>query len=452
MEQTQQFLSIHPIDEETTEVKINFKKHIYTLWQYRQFVCKIFFITLFCFISLTFILPKKWKVEADLYINKANSSNYAEINPFALEELGSMTTMLSNNNPLADELELLQSRLVIEKVIEENNLVYKKFLGLIPTKKTGDFWTVKKFLKKNVSFENKKGTSIITISYKSKNKELAYNVVNSLIKNYIELHKELNSEKSKSDKKIIEDEYNKAKSELNKKVNAASGIPTNSMTGTGNLAALSAFSRSAQEAMSLLKGQYIAGEKSRVDITESASKVSHLSQKLEWAKLVEEMSDSSKVLVISEPTLPKSWEYVSPKLLINILLGTFVGILFALFGLIYKNITSKSIIYSMLGDNVIYNLENEFDNFSSEVISNSDKKTAFVFFEELPKTSYEKFKDFKNIVSIKADITNSFNEAIKNVDNVVTYASIGKTSSKKYKLVKKMISNLNKKIIYEVLI
>ena len=132
-----------------------------------------------------------------------------------------------------------------DKVIQENDLRFKKLFGIIPTVKTGKPLTTEKFLKKKVSFENKKGTNVVTISYKDKDKELAYGVVNSIINNYIALHQELNSEKSKSDTTVLEAEYKQAKADLNKKMNSISGMPANSMTGSGGLAALSAFSQSA---------------------------------------------------------------------------------------------------------------------------------------------------------------------------------------------------------------
>ena len=438
---------------EQNEITINIKNILLAEWSRKWLMIKVFTLVLLYFIASTYWTEKKWTVDADLYINKANSTNVLEINPYAIEESAGLASMLSNQNPLANELELMQSPLVIDKVIKENNLRFGKLYGFIPTKKTGEYLTTEKFLKgSKISFENKKGTHVVTISYTSKYKDVAYNVVSSIITNYIELHKELNSEKSKSDKKIIESEYKKAKADLTKKVSSASGLPTASLGGTGNLAAMSAFSRSAQNAMSNLKGQYLASEKSRVEITEEANKVTQLANKLEWARLVEEMSDSSKVLVIKEPKPLRDWENSSPKLFKNIIFGIIFGIIFAFWAFVIAEILDKKLTYLRLDDDVIYDLETDFDSLSEEVISHSDKKIAFVFFEDMSKSIYDKFKDFQNIVPIKADITNSFKESIKGVDNVVTFASIGKTSNKKYKLVKKMISNLNKKIIYEVLV
>ena len=434
------------------ELSIDLKKIFFIIWSRRLLMLKVGIIIFMLFVLSTYILPKKWKVESDLYINKTNNSNMVELNPYAIDELGTINMGSISDKVMMNELELIQSPIVLDKVIRENNLRFKPFLGFIPTPKTGEYLTVEKFLKKKIKFEIKKGTSIISISYKSKEKDEAYEVVASIIKYYVELHKELNSEKSKSDKKIIESEYQKTKADLNKKVSVASGLPTNSMTGIGNLAAMSAFSRSAQTAMSSLRGQYLAGEKARVEITEEANKVTQLANKLEWARLVEEMSDSSKVLVIKEPYPLRDWEYASPKLFTNILLGIVFGAIFSLIALIYAEKTDKKLSYSMLGDNIIYDLDKEFDTLTAEIMSNINDKKAFIFFEEVSTLIADKFKQFENTTFIKADISKEFTKAVNSVDSIVIFAGINRTDSEKYKLVKKIISNLDKKILYEVLV
>ena len=376
-----------PQEDIDDELVIDLKKIFFAIWDRKFLISKTFAVVLLVFIALTFVTPKKYKVDTDLYINKANNSNMMEINPYAIEELGAagggMAALMSGGGALTNELELMQSPLVIDKVIRENHLVYKKLFGIIPNKKEGEYISTASFLKKNVSFENKKGTNVISIEYKNKDPELAYNVVNSIITNYIALHKELNSEKSKSDKKVIETEYNKAKTALNKKVNTVSGLPEQAIVSTGNLSAMSAFSKPAQQAMSTIQGQIIAGEKSRIAVTEEAAKVANLSSKLQWAKMVEEMSDSSKVLVIKEPQKLRDFEYSSPKLLINILLGIVFGFIASIFAVVFAETTDKKLSYSMLGDNIIYDLENDFSDLKLMLLANQDKKIAIIVFENI---------------------------------------------------------------------
>ncbi len=447
-----------PQEECDEELTIDLKKIFLTLWSRKALILKIFIIILVLFIGLTFITSKKYTVTSDLYINKANSSNMMEINPYAIEELGTgggMAALMSGGGgALTNELELMQSPLVIDKVIKENNLVYKKKWGILPNKKEGEYLSTQAFLGKgkNPTFENKKGTNVISIQYKSKDPELAYNVVNSIITNYIALHKELNSEKSKSDKKVIETEYNKAKTALNKKVNTVSGLPEQAIVSTGNLSAMSAFSKPAQQAMSTIQGQIIAGEKSRIAVTEEAAKVANLSSKLQWAKMVEEMSDSSKVLVIKEPQKLRDFEYSSPKLLVNILLGIVFGFIASLFAVVFAETTDKKLSYSMLGDNIIYDLENDFSDLKLMLLANQDKKIAIIVFENICENMVAQLKEFRNLTLVKADISSEFVQNIKNNNEVILFTSVGKTNSKLYKQIKTMLSEMNKKIALDVLI
>lgn len=446
-----------PQEECDEELTIDLKKIFLTLWSRKALILKIFSIILVLFIGLTFITSKKYTVTSDLYINKANSSNMMEINPYAIEELGAagggMAALMSGGGgALTNELELMQSPLVIDKVIKENNLVYKKKWGIIPNKKEGEYISTASFLKKNISFENKKGTNVVSIEYKNKDPELAYNVVNSIITNYIALHKELNSEKSKSDKKVIENEYNKAKTALNKKVNTVSGLPEQAIVSTGNLSAMSAFSKPAQQAMSTIQGQIIAGEKSRIAVTEEAAKVANLSSKLQWAKMVEEMSDSSKVLVIKEPQKLRDFEYSSPKLLVNILLGIVFGFIASIFAVVFAETTDKKLSYSMLGDNIIYDLENDFSDLKLMLLANQDKKIAIIVFENICENMVAQLKEFRNLTLVKADISSEFVQNIKNNNEVILFTSVGKTNSKLYKQIKTMLSEMNKKIALDVLI
>ena len=448
-----------PQDELDEELTIDLKKIFFALWSRKFLISKVFLLILLCFVILTFTSPKKYKVDSDLYINKSNNTNMMEINPYAIEELGGAgggmaALMAGGGGALTNELELMQSPLVIDKVIRENNLVYKKKWGIIPNKKEGEYISTAAFLGKgkNISFENKKGTNVITIEYKSTNPELAYNVVNSIINNYVELHKQLNSEKSKSDKKVIEAEYNKAKKALNTKLNSSSGLPEQALASSGGISAMSAFSKSAQRAMANLTGQVKAGERSRVEVTEEAAKVAALSSKLEWAKMVDDMSDSSKVLVLKEPQKLRDFEYSSPKLLINILLGIVFGFIASLAAVIFAENTDKKLTYSMLGDNVIYNLEEDFSDLKLLLLANNDKHISIATFEDIPNNILSQFANIKNINFVKADISNEFVNNINSSDKLILIVSIGKTNSKLYKQIKSMLNEMNKKVIAEAII
>lgn len=443
------------MDELNEDLNIDYKNIFMLIWHRKYTIISVFCSILIFFILLTFVLPKKYEVTADLYVNKTNNSNISEINPFVIDEVGGggMISM-GSDKAINNEIELMQSPLVIDKVIRENNLKYKKLFGIIKTKKTGEYLTTESFLKKgkNLPIENRKNTNVITISYKSKDPKLSYNVISSVINNYIELHKEINSCKSKSDKKIIEKEYNRVKGELNKSMNGAGGLPSGAISGTGNLAAMSAFSRTASQAMGNIQGQYIFGEKSKVEISEKAAKVNSLSQKLEWAKLVEDMSDSSKVLVLKEPRKLRDYEYTSPKLFINIMLGIIFGVITSFFALILKEVTDKKVSYSQLCKNIIYNDNKALFNINKFLFDYKNRNISCILFEEPEQNISELLSKFKNINIVKAEISTSLYDSIDKSDSSILICRIGKTDSELYKSIKETLKIHNKQILKEILI
>lgn len=258
------------------------------------------------------------------------------------------------------------------------------------------------------------------------------------------MHKQLHSEKSKSDKKLLEQEYKQAKENLDSKVNAMSGLPSTAVSSTGALSAMSAFSQSAQKALATLKNQVIEGQKSQIAVTEESQKVAELSSKLEWARLVDEMSDSSKVLVLKEPLLPRNFENSSPKLLINILFGIVFGTLAAIVVLIFIETTDKKLAYSMLGDKVIYNTADAFSELKLTLLTNQDKKIGLIAFENIPDKLKQLLADFNNVNFIEADLSINFVRGINNFDSIITFVKTGRTDSKKYKQIKLMLQDMKR--------
>lgn len=436
------------------DLNINVRKLWEALWSRRILLTKVFCSVLIFFILLTFILPKKYKVTADLYISKANSSNLTEINPYVINELQEHNILIGTDTVLNNEIEMMKSALVLDKVIRENNIVYTKKYGILPNKKEGEFLTAKAFYNKgkNLQIGNLRNTNIIEIKYTSKKPEVAYNVVTSLIANYVELHKELNTEKSKSDKKLLESEYAKTKGNLEKKLNQATGIPVQSMSGIGNLSAMSAFSKSASQAMSNIKSQYISGEKSQLAVSEESQKLSQLATKLEWAKMVEQMSDSSKVLVLNEPQMLRPFENTSPKLLINIILGIVFGSFCSLVTLIFVEVKDKKVSYTMLTDNIIFDYMNKSACINSEIYSYNPRKVLVLSMTQLPNDMINSLSNIPNVNIAYYDGDNRFVDNISVADKIILVSKIGVTSSDIYKTARKIIINQKKTIIYDIII
>lgn len=452
----QQNMCYMPVDDLDEELTIDFKKIFMILWSRRSVIIKVFCSILIFFILLTFIMPKKYKVDADLYINKSNNTNLVDINPYAIEEIGAaggMAALMSGSNGgLSNELEIIQSPLVIDKVIRDNNFVIKKKWGIIPNKKEGEYISTQAFLKKNISIENKKGTNVVTIEYKAKKPDVAYNVVSSIITHYIEVSKDLRSEKAKKDTKILQQEYDNLKAGLNTKVNSLNGLPQNAISGSSNLAALSAVSKSARQALGAIQGQYTTGAKSQIAVSEEEAKVTQLATKLQWAKMVEQMSDSSKVLILKEPTPLRDFEYSSPKLLINIILGIVFGVICSLFAVMLLEIIDKKVSYSKLDENIIYNDKNIFINVQRLLLEYKNKNVSCIVFDNPEECIINLFNKFNNLELIKGEISETVIDSIDKSDGIILFVKIGTTDANFYKMIKDIIKNKHKQILNEVLV
>ena len=444
----------NPIDELDDDLNVNFKKIWKIIWSRKALLIKVFCSVLAFFILLTFIMPKKYKVTADLYINKANNSNMMEVNPYVLNEASGSVVTMETDKVMNNEIELIKSELVLDNVIKDNNIRYKKKFGFIPNRKEGEYLSAKNFYNKGkyLKIDNKKNTNVISIEYKAKKPETAYGVVSSLIANYIELHKELNSEKSKTDKNLLEAEYATAKESLNKKLSRSSGLPAQSMTGIGNLTALSAFSKSASSAVGSIRGQYLAEERSQIAINEEKQKVAQLASKLEWAKMVEQMSDSSKVLVLNEPKQPRPFENSSPKLLINIILGCVFGFLLALFSLIYVELKSSKLTYSMLTNDVIFNGFEKINNIKIKIKSFNSKKVLIISLVQLPNEFLNAVQNIPNCGVVYYNGTDEFVEKMAVSDKIILVSKIDTTSADSYKIVRDVIKDQHKNILCDILI
>ena len=447
-------VSYNSIDNTADELNINLKKIWFAIWSRKVLLVKVFCSVLIFFILLTFILPKKYKVSADLFINKSNSSNLSEFNPYILDSATGSLLSVGSDKSINNEIELMKSSLVLDKVIRDNNIIYKKKWGIIPNKKEGEYMTAKGFYGrgKTLKIEVVKGTNVISVEYTSKNPKLAYGVVSSLIDSYEEVHRSLNTEKSKADKKLLEEEYTNVKKSLNERLNQSKGLPAQSLGGTGNITALSAFSRSASSVIGSLRGQYIAGERSQIAISEESQKLANIASKLEWAKMVEQMSDTSKVLVLHEPRLPRPFEKSSPKLLINILLGCVVGYLAALAALVYVELHDKRLTYSMLTNNIIYDGVNDFDSVRAELVAYMPKNVLLVALAQLPNDMQKQMEKFSNAKVIYANFSADFVKELSEADYVMLVSKIQETSSDFYKKMRNIIQKQKKEVIYDILL
>lgn len=128
------------------------------------------------------------------------------------------------------------------------------------------------------------------------------------------------------------------------------------------------------------------------------------------------------------------------------------GFIASLFAVILAENTDKKLTYSMLGDNIIYNLEDDFSDLKLYLLANQDKKVSIAVFDNISQNIAEHLQAYKNVNLVRADITEEFVQNIKNSDEVVVLTSIGKTNSKLYKQIKTMLLEMKKNIAVEVLV
>jgi polysaccharide biosynthesis transport protein len=105
---------------------------------------------------------------------KRQNTNYALVTE-AGEKLGKLDSLNSKDTPLDTEAEVIRSEPIIDKTISELNLKTKEGKAILYE----DFVS-------NLKLETIRGTDILKISYKNQNPEKALNIVNRLMKVYID--------------------------------------------------------------------------------------------------------------------------------------------------------------------------------------------------------------------------------------------------------------------------
>lgn len=440
---------------EEDEVAIDFKK-IFKILEYRKkLILRISIAILLFFIALTFILPKKYSTGADLYVSKTNDTNMAELNPYLLSSLnnpgGGISGMLTGSgmSGLQNEIAIMQSPLVMDNVIRENNLRYKT------GKKKGEFLSTKDFLKKNIIIADKKGTNIISIEYKSKKPLQSYNVVNSIIENYKKTNEKINTKKAVSDKKILKNSYAEAQNTVNQKLSAmknSGALPQNALMGIGMLNVLKGHNKAVNNAMGSISSQAVEGQKSQIAVEQEVGKLNMLKEKFEWASLVEEMSkNTGNVIVLKYPEIKRSFEYSNPKFATNFMLGVVFSILASIIAVIWAENNDKKLTYSDLGEKIIYNIEDNFDDLKIFLYSNSNNKISLINFENFPLHILQSLNSFPNLKIIQSNIDSQTISEITNSDKIILTGKIGQTPKKIYHQIKNICKDSNKNISAEII-
>ena len=186
-------------------------------------------LTLVC---LFFIATPTYEITATIKLPK--SSSEMSLSGAAALVLGGSTT-----SPAVDEqIEIIKSRKVLGNVVKELNLLdYFKSKAKNPEKvELTENQVINMLAKDIVTATSKKNTSLISLTVALDDKELAYKIAQSVIKNYIEVSKELNKDENsylydfvRQQLPIVEKELAEVEAKLQEFQKTKSLMPTKEM-------------------------------------------------------------------------------------------------------------------------------------------------------------------------------------------------------------------------------
>jgi polysaccharide biosynthesis transport protein len=155
--------------------EMNFYTYLSLLRRHWFFTAKVFLMTLLLTIPLILLLKPSYTAEGKLKFLKVDrSSSLAGLS----KEAGELTPLVSTQNPLNTEIEVIKSKPLIKKVIKELNLRDKQ----------GQSINSKDLLKK-IEVKVVGGTDVILLTYDGKAPNESANVINALMKFYIQNEK-----------------------------------------------------------------------------------------------------------------------------------------------------------------------------------------------------------------------------------------------------------------------
>lgn len=455
--------------QENDEIKIDFTKIFNIIWYRKKIIIVCYTIIILLAIAITSLMPKKYTSEAKLLINKSRDTNLAEINPFVLEDgskgSGLASSLLSNvsSGGIDDDIQIIKSPLVFDKVIIENNLKYSK------GPKKGQYISAKDALNKNVEIENKKGTNIINISYKTDDPKLSYNLVKSIIDNYKKFNEELNMSKATKDREFLEDYYLQTKAEFDKK---AEKIKAFKLQKEENLletppavtsiyqALLSKYDKRLSSEYKKYPESTIENKKIDLEVEQETEKLNKLKTRYEWSILVEQMAkNTNKIIILDPPRLLEPYENQEPKLLINLLLSLIASFTVASITVFSLEKLSPKVTFIDLTEEsqIIKNLS-KIDFINLDLIANKQNLNEVNLLSLAENRYFEEFKDhFQNYFNVDVlkinKITNELNEFkdhisnIKNANAIILIVQVAYSEREQYDYLVKLAQGLNKNII-----
>lgn len=181
---------------ESTESSLNVKQYCLILKR-RWLPASAVFGTVIFLTTLKILLQQPvYHAEAKLAFTKSNpTSSLTGLG----KEIGELSAVGEQTNPLNTEVEIIRSVPIAQQIITRLDLKDKK----------GATLKVRDFLKKLMVF-NTRGTDILTISYETKNAEITAAVVNTVVALYLENNQRINHSEATSAREFLEQQLPQA--------------------------------------------------------------------------------------------------------------------------------------------------------------------------------------------------------------------------------------------------
>jgi|GEM_PF-1737995 len=448
------------------EIVIDFNKIKLILSHRKLLILAIFIFVISVSIFISNLLPKKYESSAKLYINKTNSTFLSELNPYMVSDgvsKSGMAGFLGNGSSLGSEIEILKSSLVLNKVVIDNDLKYKD------GKKAGQYLPGRSLVSEDLIIEQPKeinGSNIINISYKSTDPQFSYNIVNSIVKNYILLSKEINSQKALDDGVFLEQSIKEAKNELGNKINKfkqirlKSNVYGNNAESQGLMALYD--SRIRKNAQTVANSQ-LATKEVELEIEEATEKLKSIKEKYNWTSLLKKMSkDVSNVVILETPKLLEKNEY-SANFNFIIVLSIFISIILSFFAVLIAETTSRTLTYSDYNEKtLLFNFKNpdnyDFDELKDSIFFNKINKITVISL--VNDNGLQKFvRFFKENISNQIEVTSISDKTpyetilthICDNENFIILTQIGLTNRKPLRKFRKLMNKFGNNILSEII-
>ena len=145
---------------------------------------------------VTFIQKPIYESEGKLVFPKKNAAS-------SLSSLANLAGLANISSPIETESEIIRSYPIVSKTIT--------FLGL--KKSDGEVLPAESFLK-NLNLKSIRGTDVLQISYRSTNPQESANVVNTIIKNYLDSNIDSNRTEAKAANEFLSSQLPKAEGQV----------------------------------------------------------------------------------------------------------------------------------------------------------------------------------------------------------------------------------------------